>query len=439
MARVPEIRSFFLLQGPHGPFMRELAGTLRAQGHQACWVAFNAGECPGFRPRHGLAYRGRPAHFRGWLARQLAYRQVTDLVIYGDCRPFHRIGMALAQQQGARIWVLEEGYLRPYWVTLERDGVNGHSRLPPRFEQWLQHANPSSAELNRLDQAQPVGRATKALGFWVHVYFAWRTLGFWLYPFYRSHRPVSYVPETLAWARKLWRRIWGRDRRSRRRARALLHSNTPFFLVPLQLDADAQVTRHSGYASMAEFIQHVMQSFRDQARADSLLVVKGHPLDSELTDYQQRVTGLAEATGVADRLVFLFDASIPELAQRAAGTITVNSTVGLQAIHHGCPTLALGRAIYNLPGLTAQCTLDDFWTQRPKPNARRYRLFRYFVLQESQINGNFYTRRGRRMLLPVLARRLSAAAPARPQPGLQSTEQAAAQADRASPAGGVHD
>ena len=56
--------------------------------------------------------------------------EITDILLFGDCRPYHVVrAPELRPLRGVRTYVLEEGYLRPHWMTLELDGVNGHSRL----------------------------------------------------------------------------------------------------------------------------------------------------------------------------------------------------------------------------------------------------------------------------------------------------------------------
>ena len=49
--------------------------------------------------------------------------------------------------------------------------------------------------------------------------------------------------------------------------------------------------------------------------------------------------------------------------------ITVNSTVGLQALFHAVPTKTMGDTFYNLEGLTDQKPLDRFWCD-PQPSDR---------------------------------------------------------------------
>jgi len=56
-------------------------------------------------------------------------KSVTDIVLYGDTRPIHQLAIKSAKECEINVHIFEESYLRPYWITYERDGANGHSRL----------------------------------------------------------------------------------------------------------------------------------------------------------------------------------------------------------------------------------------------------------------------------------------------------------------------
>ena len=126
----PSRRRFLFLQGPHGPFFHRLARMLRAAGAEVRRVGFNAGDRafwfggPGYIP-----YRGTPDDWPGTFAALLDEHAVTDIVLYGDIRPVHASAVRIARDRGLTVHVFEEGYMRPFWVTYERGGSNGHSRL----------------------------------------------------------------------------------------------------------------------------------------------------------------------------------------------------------------------------------------------------------------------------------------------------------------------
>jgi capsular polysaccharide export protein len=93
-------------------------------------VGFNAGDRVFWsRQDRYCAYRETVSDWPDAFARLVREKSVTDLVLYGDIRPVHALAIQGARQFNLQVHVFEEGYLRPYWVTYERDGSNGHSKL----------------------------------------------------------------------------------------------------------------------------------------------------------------------------------------------------------------------------------------------------------------------------------------------------------------------
>ncbi len=70
----------------------------------------------------------------------------------------------------------------------------------------------------------------------------------------------------------------------------------------------------------------------------------------------------------------------------------INSTVGLQAVQGATPVKVLGKAVYDMPGLTFQGSLAEFWRDPGEVDAELYRAFRSYLLRTNQANGSFYRR-----------------------------------------------
>jgi len=122
-------RRFLFLQGPHGPWFHRLARHLRTAGAEVWRVGFNLGDRM-FWPGAGyIGFKESQDHWPDRCAALFDQHHITDLVVYGDTRPVHAKAVQLAKARGITVHVFEEGYLRPYWVTYERGGSNGHSRL----------------------------------------------------------------------------------------------------------------------------------------------------------------------------------------------------------------------------------------------------------------------------------------------------------------------
>jgi capsular polysaccharide export protein len=72
--------------------------------------------------------------------------------------------------------------------------------------------------------------------------------------------------------------------------------------------------------------------------------------------------------------------------------VLINSTVGLSALLHNIPTKTLGRAMYDMPGLTCQKPLEQFWHVPTPVDRELYDRYRNYLIEKSQLNGSFYGR-----------------------------------------------
>ena len=133
-----------------------------------------------------------------------------------------------------------------------------------------------------------------------------------------------------------------------------------------------------------------MESFAKHASHDDWLIIKHHPLDRGHTNYGRIIAKLAADLGIEGRLHYIHDVRLPTLFDHCKGLVTVNSTAGLQALHHQLPVKTLGRSLYNKPGLTYQGVLDSFWTTDWKPDHDLYLRFRTWTISRTQVNTSFY-------------------------------------------------
>jgi Capsule polysaccharide export protein len=158
----------------------------------------------------------------------------------------------------------------------------------------------------------------------------------------------------------------------------------------MQIDSDAQMVFHSRYKNVAEFIDDVLQSFASHAPAAAQLIIKQHPLARGHFGERQRILRKAEELGFADRVIFVHFCRIYELLDSVAGVVTVNSTVGVQAIAHGAPLKIMGEAIYDHPDVADPQPLDSFWTNPQKPDPELAKAFHKRLKLLTQVPAALY-------------------------------------------------
>lgn len=394
-------RKYLFLQGVNTPFFATLADALVAAGQRIYRINFTVGDVAFWGLRPSCAFHGSVAQLPAFYEQIFSRESVTDIVLFGDRRPIHLPAIKLAKQQGLRVHVFEEGYFRPQWVTLERDGVNADTLLP-RDPAWYQHiaSHLPEEKTSETFQASLVTRVFYDELY--HLFSFWNLLAF---PRYRTHRPMWSALEYIGWTKR-FSLMPLYQRRDRVTIRHVLESGQPFFLLPLQLTSDAQIRDHSPFKNMEEVIDLVLASFAAHASARTHLLIKNHPLDTGFVNFHRRVEARAQALGIAERVHYLESGDVEAILPRTAGVVTVNSTVGLSALAAGCPTLTLSNPLYNQPGLTFQGPLDQFWQNAIPPDPTYFTQFRAVLMATTQINGGYYSSEGIRLAvknsLPVL-------------------------------------
>lgn len=390
-------RRFLMLQGPHGPFFAHLAAMLRAAGADVLRVGFNMGDRAFWRDGGSyIPWTGTPEDWPAGCADLMDRHGITDLVLYGDTRPIHAQAVELARARGIMVHVFEEGYLRPYWVTYERGGSNGHSRLMKMTLAEMRAALENADD--EVPDAPAVWGDLRQHIFYGALYHFFVMVANHGYRNFRPHRALPVVAEFRLYLKRLLlmpihrMERWWATRRIRR-------GGFPYHLVLLQLEHDSSFRMHSSFDSMTDFIALVIEGFARGAPSHHHLVFKAHPLEDGRAAIEATIADQARKNGVAARVHYVSGGKLARLLNHARTAVTVNSTAAQQALWRGLPLKAFGRAVYNLPEFVSDQPLPDFFAHPRRPDARGYRDYRRFLLETSQIVGGFYSARGRRELL----------------------------------------
>lgn len=390
-------RHFLFLQGPHGPFFRQLANKLELAGAKVGRIGFTFGDRAFWR--RSLPFTPFDQPLKAWesyLREYIVDHDVTDIVLYGDSRPLHSTARQIASELGITAHCFEEGYLRPYWVTYERGGTNGNSKIMTLSVPDMVKAvaeNPMD-----LPEIPVLWGAIWHHAYYGFLYHAFVALPFWKYRNYNPHRGISVMRELLLYIRRLAiMPLHGVQRRFR--TRRLLRSGAVFHLVLLQLSHDASLRSHSDLKSVAEFIELTISEFAKGAPAHHQLAFKAHPFEDEREPLPRLVRQISKQHKVHSRVRYIPGGKLGPLLDATKSVVTVNSTASQQALWRGLPVWAHGRSVFSKPEFVSDQPLEQFFADPHHPDRDAYHDYRQFLLETSQIAGGFYTQRGRAQLL----------------------------------------
>ena len=353
-------------------------------------IGLNAGDEFFADARHYTPFRGHPQEWEEFIAEFYQKHSIDMIFLFGDCRFYQATAIEVAKRYNVEVFVFEEGYIRPDFITLETNGVNDNSSLPRErsFYDKLEYNEDMGCNHKNI---RHIGSSYKDMALQAVVYYIVGNFFFFRYPHYKHHRTFSAFLEAFYGIRNFIRKY---------KYKLIEHSaielykkelKKRYYFVALQTYEDFQILHHSDYESVEEFIEEVMNSFAKDAPSDRYLVIKHHPMDRGKKDYKPFIANLAKKLGIQKRVKVVYDLHLPTLLKNALGTITINSTVGISSLYHKTPTLCMGRSFYDIEGLTSKgLTISEFWTDYKGVDTVLFDKFRCYLILTTQVNGSFY-------------------------------------------------
>lgn len=384
-------RAFLFLQGPISPFFERVADEIGRQDPSARCLRINLcyGDRLSWRRPGAVNYRGRPADWPAFIDDFIAREGVTDILMLGEQRDYHLAAAEAAKRHGASVIATDFGYLRPDWIAFEFDGLTGASRFPrdPDAIRAIAAASPAPDLTPRHRDA-----------FWTQArldiaYHMASSLLWFTHPHYKSHQPNHPVTTYIGTGLRMLLQKRRTERATREIAAAEAHDG-PTFVFPLQIARDFSIRAYSPFPDLETPIRQVVASFARNAPQNARLVLKVHPMDPGLVSWRRVALKEAARHGAEDRVRYIDGGDLNRLIKASAGVVVVNSTVGLAALQRGAPTIALGQAIYDVPGMTAATDLDGFWQAPPKPDAGLVNDFIQAITGAIMVRGTFYSEPG---------------------------------------------
>ncbi len=128
-----------------------------------------------------------------------------------------------------------------------------------------------------------------------------------------------------------------------------------YIFLPFQVHDDTQVLLHSPLIKdMTQLTKVVFEAVQihNRATGDALsIIAKEHPSDFGRVDYES-----LKREYQGKNIQFLRYYPTPDLIEQATGVVTLNSSVGVEALLQHKPVITLGNAFYNVPGLVCHVT-----------------------------------------------------------------------------------
>lgn len=277
--------------------------------------------------------------------------KIDTIVMWNNTMLFDRIAWHFCMKNNINYVMFEQGYFRPFTLTIDNKGVNYENSLPrdrkfyedivvdyDRLHQYL-----SKSEYLSKDDLININRDSKFKKLLFIIMDKLKA------KFSSDFIDCTYNNESI---NEKIVRIVKKKNNINTHQEELPES---YIFVPFQVHDDSQIILNSpNIRTMEELVEVVDKASKELyelGRRDIYFVFKEHPVDLNRIDY----SGLKEKYKNNKQLVFLSSGNTNELINNSMAVITVNSTVGIEALMKSKKVITLGNAFYNIEGIVEHC------------------------------------------------------------------------------------
>lgn len=279
-----------------------------------------------------IIYQARYVAF----VRDFLIKQKIDCVLmHNDLRWQHALTIQVCQQLKIRYLVTEFGIFRPSTITVDKQGVNAYNSVPRQVSFYRQY---EIQQTKFKDYSQTIWQKIK-----INLLFGCFLLVNQLGDLLRINVPLKNKKyHLLNYFKLLLPRFSSHQ----------IDTTLPpyYFFVPLQVNTDTQVLIHSDFVDMQAFIDCVETAYQQlpiEIKTQYKLVFKVHPMEQGIHHYQFHKNSIVNQSNTN------------ELIAHASVVITINSTVGFEALCQYKTVIVLGDAFYQILGITVSSTQAD--------------------------------------------------------------------------------
>lgn len=295
----------------------------------------------------------------------------VDLFIVWGMRIRDRVIHHYAKKNNKKIYILEHGYFRPFTLTVDSKGINFENSLPrnrefyeslaidkKRLSLYLKKPEFAISDQELSSQLNLIAKKHRKYRFYRILFINIKKV---LNKKYALKKLIKLSKRKLYsfYSNRLEKKMLAQQNMS---VKNIMTNACEYIFVPFQLQTDSQLLLFSPYIkTMRDLVQIVSKTVREynsKYHTDISVIFKPHPMYKD-KDSTLKLKEIVEMIIPFGNSFVTTEYSTNHLISRAAAIITVNSTVGIEALMSGKKVITLGQAFYNIDGIVNHAQSPD--------------------------------------------------------------------------------
>lgn len=411
-------------------FFSDIAEELNSKGHKSFQLKFELGELlfkskipTFFVPLHvtkkeypisdedllklniyNITYKERVLHkkissrelslykrYMNYINQFVEKNNISIICLFNGYHWLDQIAKVIADKKKIKVIYFEDGLFRPYTVTCDPKGINSNS-LVPKEDSFYDELSINEERLSKYlyrpenDKLLDFKKENLLLTAIVKL-LSMIGSSFRIHPNYYAH--ITFWQALKYFVTKNLFRFRRSDK---------IPFKEEYVFLPFQVSRDTQIFYNSPHIrdmeSLMKLVYRTIQQYNKENHTNLRLIVKEHPEDMSRNNYKK----LKKEFKNNPTVLFVKKYNIHEIIKHAKCIITINSTVGLEALAKHKKVITLGDALYNIKGVVEHCDhpnkLGEAFNavMRKNLNKKRIDKFLYFLRFHYQVEGTIQSR-----------------------------------------------
>ena len=264
------------------------------------------------------------------------------LIIWDGTRIYERTAIEFARKYKKKYYVIENGYFRPFTIMFDSKGANYDSTIPRNIEFYKKIKN-DSLKFQKYKHTPLIiekqEKLKKIQNKNIHKVFA--------FIFSLEFSKIKKIQKICNhFYIKIKNQIFFKEK-------LLNYKKERYVFIPFQVESDSQIILYSPkIKKMYDLVEVVLKNIEkyNKNTGDNLKAIfKLHPMDNDIDLSKFRKF-------YKNELFHIFkEENTMQLLKNSQLVITINSTVGIEALLEEKNVITLGNAFYNIKGIVNEC------------------------------------------------------------------------------------
>ena len=277
----------------------------------------------------------------------ISSKEIDVVILYNGGSVIEQLMLYICRKNGIETFFLEEGYFRPYTITVDKKGINYDSSIPRDrdfyekikvldFEKKIGIFGLKDISFKNMESENKFNKIGRKV---------LNTLGFFLN--FKNEHKMNTIRGYLVQEYNVLKF------KKMKNENIILPKN--YIFVPFQVHSDTQILFNSAQIKsmekLVEVIIRELDKYNKNSKEKLAVIFKEHPKDIGRINYKKLYKNYENKKEV----IFLKKYDMNKLIKNSQIVITINSTVGIEALSQYKKVITLGKAFYNIEGIVEEC------------------------------------------------------------------------------------